>query len=94
MVISLKNCRLSQEIISQRKCFAKVILKAVFPIAVGPIMVIRYFKINFCYIDDGVLARMAMESFLRKNKSFCWTKQRPEEARFASYKNCFFDKNL
>jgi hypothetical protein len=41
--ISLKNCRLSQEIISQLKCFAKVMLKDVFPMAVGPIIVIKYF---------------------------------------------------
>jgi hypothetical protein len=41
MVISLKNCLESAEIISVLKCFAYFMLKAVLPIAVGPTMAIK-----------------------------------------------------
>jgi len=43
--MSLKNWRESAEIISVSKCCASFILSAVFPMAVGPTIEMRYFAV-------------------------------------------------
>jgi len=52
--MSLKNWRESAEIISVSKCCASFILSAVFPMAVGPTIEMRYFAvvlIRFLFLD-------------------------------------------